>query len=79
MPAQSANTSPREIPIGVVIGIIAVVLIVVGYIAWRVFSPPPEPMAGMTLQQKIEAGRKIMQNYHPPATRFKSGVQPKTP
>lgn len=79
MPAKSADTAPKEIPTGVFIGAIAVVVIVVIVIAWRVFSPPSEPMAGMTLQQKIEAARKAMQNYHPPQTRFKSGAQPKNP
>ncbi|HZT44289.1 MAG TPA: hypothetical protein VFA07_19140 [Chthonomonadaceae bacterium] len=66
MPAQSANTSPREISPAVVIGVIAVVIIVVIFIAWRLFSPPPDPMAGMTLQQKAEAIRKAGQNFHPP-------------
>ncbi|HLV78873.1 MAG TPA: hypothetical protein VKT32_01290 [Chthonomonadaceae bacterium] len=66
MPTKSVSNEPKEIPPAVVIGVIAVVVIVVIFIAWRVFSPPPEPMAGMTLQQKAEAIRKAGQNFHPP-------------
>lgn len=73
--AKPASAEPKEVSPAVFIGIIAVVVLVVGVIAWKVFSPPADPRAGMTDQQKLESMKKAAQNYQPPPPpMFKSGM-----
>lgn len=46
----------------IIIGVLALVVIVLGVVAWKIFAPPPDPMAGMTDAEKVEAIKKATKN-----------------
>lgn len=56
-------TANKELPVPLLVSVLALVVLVLGFFAWRTFGPQPEPGAGMTPQQKaqamLEAGKKI--------------------
>jgi hypothetical protein len=55
----------KEVSTPFIVGAVVIVLIVIGVIAWKMFSPPPDPMGGMSLQQKVEALKQAQKNLHP--------------
>lgn len=52
----------KEISPPVIIGVLVIVLIVLGVLAWRSSQPPSDPLAGMTLQQQVEALKKAQKD-----------------
>jgi hypothetical protein len=41
----------REIPMPAIVGIIAAIVLAVGFIGWRVFSPPAQTVNAKTAQE----------------------------
>ena len=65
MAAGTHSRGNREVSPPVLVGVLVVVVVVLGFIVWKVFAPPPEPMAGMSIQQKAEALKQAQKNLHP--------------
>jgi hypothetical protein len=62
MMAKSARSEGRgSIPLPVVIVIIVVVLGAVGFMGWKMFVPPPDPSAGMSVEQRQAAIQERVQ------------------
>jgi hypothetical protein len=61
----SKKSAPRQLS-GLVVGVcVTLVVLVIGFIGWKVFAGPAEPMAGMSVQQKAEAIKKARGNAAP--------------
>jgi len=52
---------PKSVSMPVVIGVVVAVVLGLGVLAWRVFAPAPEPGAGQSQAEKIQAMKRAQQ------------------
>lgn len=65
MSRRTRGAVSAEIGTPLIVVVVVLVVVVLGYFAWRTFAPPPDPMANMTMDQKVQAIRDAQKNLHP--------------
>jgi hypothetical protein len=57
MPAHN-RAGRQEVPLPVVIAALVVVVVIIAFVAYRQLAPPPDPTAGLTLDQQVRKMRE---------------------
>lgn len=52
----------KAVSMPVIVLALLIVIAVMGGVAWKLFAPPPEPMAGLTVDQKAEKIRQAREH-----------------
>jgi hypothetical protein len=69
--AARSTQGRRELPTAVPIAVLVIMLAIIGFIAYRQFAPPPDPVAGLTPEQQAQKMRAALEEVknRPPSTR----------